>query len=157
MYAGHSSRGAALTRLVLSAFPFHAGLMAAGERLTAPVGLTSARWQVLSQACRADPPETVSGVARAMGLTRQAVQRLANELAAAGFLAFENNPQHKRAALLVPTDRGRSAFAAMLERQVPWVNALSADMDEGEIIRAAAVIERLTELFEARCGEGQAD
>lgn len=144
MYAGHSGGGALLTQLFLGSFPFHAALMAAGERLTAPVGLTAARWQVLSAVARAERPMTVAAIARQMGLTRQAVQRLAGELVAGGFAYFCDNPQHKRARLLSLTPQGRSAFADMVAAQVPWVNALASRMDLDQIRSAVAVLSQLT-------------
>ena len=43
----HTKAGAAFTALVLEVFRFNGRLLAAGDRLGEPLGLTSARWQVL--------------------------------------------------------------------------------------------------------------
>ena len=80
----HSSDGEILTGLVLEIFRLNGRLLTAGDRLIADVGLTSARWQVLGAIHYADEPQTVSWLARSMGLTRQAVQRIVNELEVAG-------------------------------------------------------------------------
>ena len=103
VYAGHTGAGAALTELVLETFRLYGALIAAGDRMTAPVGLTAARWQVLSSVAQAPYPAPVAHVAREMGLTRQSVQRLADQLVEAELLAFEANPHHKRAPLVVVT------------------------------------------------------
>lgn len=153
VYPGHSEAGAALTRLFLASFPFHGSLMAAGERLTKPLGLTSARWQVLSVVARAERPETVANIARIMGLTRQAVQRVANELAKAGLLGFEPNPHHKRAVLVVLTDSGRISFDEVRARQVPWVNMLAEGLDPSHILTATRLLQKLSKRFEEQVGE----
>lgn len=153
VYTGHSSKGAALTKLILASFPFHGALMAAGERLTALSGLTSARWQVLSVIARAERPETVANIARNMGLTRQAVQRVANDLAATGLVAFAPNPHHKRAVLVMLTATGQARFQEMSERQVPWANALADHLNKTDVDAAACVLGELAKLFEHRVGE----
>jgi DNA-binding MarR family transcriptional regulator len=153
VYSGHTGAGAQITQLILASFPFHGALMEAGERLTQPAGLTSARWQILSVLARADRPETVANLARIMGLTRQAVQRVANDLAAGGFVEFGPNPHHKRALLVSLTDKGLKAFQSVTSRQVPWANALAAEFDIAELDVAATVLCKLQKLLEAHVGE----
>jgi hypothetical protein len=43
----HRKVGSSFTALVLEIFRFHRRLLAAGDRLTKPLHLSSARWQVL--------------------------------------------------------------------------------------------------------------
>ena len=56
---------------------------------------------------------------------RQNVQRIINDLHKEGLVAFEANPHHRRAQLVVLTDKGRRAFEAAMNLQAPWVNSLS--------------------------------
>jgi len=142
-YSGHTPGGSAMTELILETFRLHGALLAAGDRLTSPAGLTSARWQVLSSVARATHPAPVAHVARDMGLTRQAVQRIADHLVADGLLSYRDNPHHKRAALVVITASGRTAFEAVTARQVPWVNALARGVAHDEIAAATDVLRRL--------------
>ncbi|MCB1885892.1 MAG: MarR family transcriptional regulator [Geminicoccaceae bacterium] len=153
MDATRTAEGAALTDLFLAAFPFQGALMAAGERLAGGVGLTAARWQVLSVVARAGRPETVANVARIMGLARQSVQRTANELEKAGLVAFGPNPHHRRASLVHLTDEGQGAFDAIDAAQVPWANALAEGLDGGDIAAAARLLRTLRGRLE---GEGPA-
>src|SRR5215831_3423233 len=81
----------AVTRLILQVFRLNGRLLAAGDRLVEDLGLTSARWQVLGAISVARTPQPVAHIARSMGLTRQAVQRTVNELAASGLLDFAPN------------------------------------------------------------------
>jgi DNA-binding MarR family transcriptional regulator len=60
-----------------------------------------------------------------LGANRQNVQRIVNDLLKEGLVAFETNPHHRRAQLVVLTDKGRLAFDAALRLQAPWINSLS--------------------------------
>ena len=139
-YPGHTPEGSAMTKLILESFHLHGVLFTAGDRLTRGIGLTSARWQVLSALARADRPEPVPYVARNMGRTRQSVQRVADELEEEGFLTFEHNPHHRRAPVLVLTEKGRKASQAVTKLQVPWVNALVKGIQQEKIEVALSVI-----------------
>jgi len=142
-YQGHTQEGTAMTQLILASFQLHGLLLAAGARLTHRVGLTSARWQVLSAVARSAEPKPVAWVARDMGLARQSVQRVANDLEATGLISFLSNPRHKRATLLVITDQGLQAFKAVTELQVPWVNGLAEGTKVREIETAVHVVQGL--------------
>jgi MarR family len=71
----------------------------------APLGLTSARWQILGAIVRAERPQPVAWIARDLGANRQNVQRVINNLHEAGLIDFEPNPHHRRAQLVVLTDK----------------------------------------------------
>src|SRR5687767_7130428 len=107
MATRRSAAGDELTELVLKIFRLNGRLLEAAEGMTAGTPLTAARWQVLGAVLRG--PLTVAGIARSMGLTRQAVQRLADALVDDGLCAYEDNPAHRRAKLVVPTEQGWAA------------------------------------------------
>lgn len=132
--------GKALTALILEIFRANGRLLAAGDDLVASLGLTSARWQVLGAIAYAERPEPVSWLARSMGLTRQGVQRLVNEMAEEGLVEFAPNRHHRRAHLVVLTARGRAVFDAASERQAPWVNALAKGIKAKNIATTIEVI-----------------
>ena len=117
--------GDALTGLVLDLFRLNSLLLTAGDRLVAPLKLTSARWQILGAIAYAERPEPVAWLARGLGANRQNVQRIINDLHSEGLVAFEANPHHRRAQLIVLTDKGRQTFEAAMRLQVPWVNGLA--------------------------------
>jgi DNA-binding MarR family transcriptional regulator len=117
--------GEALTSFLTDLFRLNNLLLTSGDRLVAPLGLTSARWQILGAVISAGRPQPVAWLARDLGGSRQNVQRIVNDLEREGFVAFETNPHHRRAQLVVLTDRGRRTFDAAMRLQVPWVNSLS--------------------------------
>ena len=145
----HSPGGAALTDLVLEVFRLNGRLLSAGDKLVAEAGLTSARWQVLGAIHYASEPQTVSWLARSMGLTRQAVQRIVNDLVGEGLIALKTNPAHQRAHLVTLTRNGHAAYALADRRQTPWINALSKGLDRGEIERALVLLSTIRSRLES--------
>jgi DNA-binding MarR family transcriptional regulator len=114
------------TEVVLEVFRLNGALLAAGNALCEGTGLTSARWQVLGALAIAGEPRTVAQIARAMGLTRQAVQRLVDELEAEGVVLRVDHPESRRARPVQLTPRGESLFAEMVRRQRPWAARIGA-------------------------------
>ena len=144
--AEHTPAGAQLEEIVLQTFPFHGRILEAAEQLARPAGLTAARWQVLGAVLH--EPLTVSGVARAMGLTRQSVQRLADLLVEQGLAEYRPNPAHRRAKLLVATPAGLDAVRAIHEPVVAWAATVTAGIDAVELRAMLDTMRRLTAAIE---------
>jgi DNA-binding MarR family transcriptional regulator len=147
-----------LTDLIIEVFRLNGRLVVAGDALVGDLGLTSARWQVLGALAMAPAPLPVAHIGRNMGLSRQNVQRLVDELAAKDIVRFEDNPHHRRAKLVVMTERGVALYAAASARQAPWAEALGAGLAEAEIAAALAVLRRLRQRLDAtRLERGTSD
>ena len=145
-----TSGGAALSGVMLDFFRLNSLILTAGDRLVAPLGLTSARWQVLGAIVAAERPEPVAWLARNLGANRQNVQRIVNDLEGDGLLAFEANPHHRRAQLVVLTDKGRRAFEAAMRLQVPWINGLSDGLAVKDIEAVGRVVAALRQKLEGQ-------
>jgi DNA-binding MarR family transcriptional regulator len=137
-----------LTNSILDLFRLNSLLSTAGDRLVARLGLTSARWQVLGAVVAAERPQPVAWLARDLGANRQNVQRIVNDLHGEGLVAFEVNPHHRRAQLIVLTDRGRQTFEAAMRLQVPWINSLSDGLSVKDIETTHLVITVLRKKLE---------
>jgi DNA-binding MarR family transcriptional regulator len=145
--------GEALTALILDVFRLNGRLLLAGDRLVGGLGLTSARWQVLGAIAYAKQPGPVAWIARSMGLNRQGVQRIVNELEKDGIVAFAPNPNHRRANLVVLTERGKAIYEAASNLQAPWVNRLSDGLNLKGIAIATEVVGELRERLERELGD----
>jgi len=152
--ARHTPAGDALTGFILDLFRANGLLLTAGDRLVAPLGLTSARWQILGAIASAERPEPVAWLARNLGANRQNVQRIVNDLARDGLVAFETNPHHRRAQLIVLTAKGKQVYDAALRLQAPWVNGLADGLSLKEIEAAHRVVGALRSRLE---GDGEAE
>jgi DNA-binding MarR family transcriptional regulator len=140
--------GEVLTGFILDLFRANGLLLTAGDRLVASLGLTSARWQILGAIVDAERPEPVAWLARNLGANRQNVQRIVNDLERDGLVAFETNPHHRRAQLVVLTDKGRQVSDAAGRLQVPWVNGLADGLSVKEIETTHRVISVLRNRLE---------
>ena len=144
--ADRTAAAQALTDLILAVFRANNQVQTWGDRLVADLGLTSARWQVLGAIVAAGRPQPVAWLARDLGGNRQNVQRIVNDLAQEGLVTFAPNPHHKRAQLVVLTDKGAAAAASALGLYDPQVNALAKGLSPGEI----AAANRLLAVLKAR-------
>ena len=114
----------------------------------ARLGLTSARWTILGAIVEANRPQPVAWLARDLGAHRQNVQRIINELHKEGLVSFEANPHHRRAQLVVLTDKGRRAFAAAMELQAPWINDLSDGLSVKDLQTVHRIVTALAKKLE---------
>jgi DNA-binding MarR family transcriptional regulator len=79
-----------------------------------------------------------------MGLTRQAVQRLVDDMAGDGLVEFAENPGNTRSMHLLLTTAGKATYHNALEREWQWINAIAADLNTEQITCAIALLERIT-------------
>lgn len=133
----------AVTELILHIFRLNGALLAAGDRVVGELGLTSARWQLLGGIADQEEPLSVAQLARKMGVTRQGVQRIANELEAEGIVGFRANPRHKRAQLIELTIRGCELFEHSMELQRPWAAALGQGLTTSRVNEVCRTLEAL--------------
>ena len=139
-----------MTDVVLDLFRLNNQLLAAGDRLVAALGLTSARWQILGAIVASDHPQPVAWLARDLGAHRQNVQRIVNDLAKEGLVAFEINPHHRKAQLVILTKKGRRIFDAAMRLQAPWSDRLAEGLLVKDIETAHRVMLALRENLGAR-------
>ncbi|WP_333756290.1 MarR family winged helix-turn-helix transcriptional regulator [Streptomyces sp. IBSBF 3352] len=135
-----------LSRSALGVFRLNGQFLAVAEELARPAGLTASWWQVLGAVLR--EPLPVAGVARAMGITRQSVQRVADLLVDKGLAEYRPNPAHRRAKLLAPTEAGRAAVARIDPGHAAFADRLAEAMGEEELTEAVRVLERLSDVLE---------
>lgn len=150
----HTPSGKALSDLVLELFRLNNRLLAAGDRLVAGIGLTSARWKMLGTITAAERPQPVAWLARDMGANRQNVQRIVNDLVAEGLVELRPNPHHRRAPLVMLTAAGKQAFDDAMRLQVPWINELSDGLPVVDIETTFRVIATVCGKLEGNEGLG---
>ncbi|KUN94115.1 MarR family winged helix-turn-helix transcriptional regulator [Streptomyces caeruleatus] len=135
-----------LSRSALGVFRLNGQFLAVAEELARPVGLTAAWWQVLGAVL--GEPLPVSGIARAMGITRQSVQRIADLLVDKGLAEYRPNPAHRRAKLLAPTEQGRAAVSRIDPGHAALADRLAESVGEAELAEAVRVLERLSKALD---------
>jgi DNA-binding MarR family transcriptional regulator len=134
-----------LTESILLVFRVNGQLLDAGDDLVAPLGLTSARWQVLGAVALAGHPLTAPRIAAVMGMTRQGAQKQLNVLAAGALVEALPNASNKRSPMYALTKKGRAAYAAADRVQAKWANDLAKNMSPGELESARHLLAELNE------------
>jgi len=127
-------------------------------RLVRPMTLTSARvverslqdrgltvgMRAVLEVVSETGPRTVPGIARALDVSRQATQRLVNELLEGGHVSATTNPAHRRSQLIGMTPQGTSAFESIRRQETEMLAALAPEISGPaldtalEVMRAVA-------------------
>jgi DNA-binding MarR family transcriptional regulator len=113
-----------LPLLIADVYELAGRLRRSGDVLARELGQSQARWQVLSAI--SDGDHTIPHVADRLGITRQSVQRIADELAGSNLATFVPNPHHRRSPFLRPTARGRDVLQRLTERNRERAGTLGA-------------------------------
>lgn len=140
----------ALADLIKAILRMSAHAHRVGSSRIEDLGLTNARWLMLEEISAALLPLTVSETARRLGLSRQAVQRLADEMAAEGLLRFVENPPDRRAKVVVLTEPGQEVRLKASDRVLELNTAVAEGLSPQELRAAATLIETVTERMRER-------
>lgn len=117
---------------------------AATDALHAPLGLSSCMRGMLL-ALERNGATTVSKLAAMRAVSRQFMQRVADDLLAGGWVEATPNPAHKRSPLMILTPRGQQALAAMRVAETPHLARLALGLDTADVEAAARVLRQLVE------------
>jgi DNA-binding MarR family transcriptional regulator len=135
-----------LSATALTASRLNGQFLEVAEGLARPVGLTAAWWQVLGAI--AHDPLPVADIARAMGMTRQGVQRIADLLVEKGLAEYRPNPAHRRAKLLRLTPDGRAAIGQIAPGHQDLADRLVAELGPAATRESLEALQRLSAALE---------
>ena len=144
----HSPKRMLFLDLVLSLFRLNGLLIAEGDDMTEALGLTSARWKVIGVIALSNSGLTVPGIARVLGQSRQAVQRITDVMVTDGLLSYQSNPKHKRSVLVVLTEEGKTAYKDLRDVQDPWAIDNTEDIPIEELDAGLRLMRRLIQKFD---------
>lgn len=94
-------------------------------------------------------PLPVAGIARAMGITRQSVQGIADLLVSDGLAEYLPNPAHRRAKLLRPTEQGYAAVGRIDPAHAELAKRLAEELGRDQFKHTLETLTRLTAALEA--------
>lgn len=144
----HSPKRMLFLDLVLSLFRLNGLLISEGDDMTEALGLTSARWKVIGVIALSSSGLTVPGIARVLGQSRQAVQRITDVMVTDGLLSYQTNPKHKRSVLVVLTEEGKTAYQALRDVQDPWAIRNTEDIPIEDLDAGLRLVHRLIQKFD---------
>ena len=134
----------AITDVALAVFRLNGVLLQWGDRRVAPLGLTSARWQMLGALALAGSPLAAPQVGRAMGVTRQGALKQLGVLEQLRLVQLQPNPAHRRSPLYALTAEGRTRYQqadALWRAQVAGLAALISAADADAAARVLQAME----------------
>jgi DNA-binding MarR family transcriptional regulator len=140
-------KGRIFSDILGEVFRLRARLLESAEDIAALAGLTSARWQILGAVEHSAAP--VAQVARNLGLTRQTVQETCDAMERDGLIEFNDNPDHKRARLIVPTPRARKALDYLRPRQTQFAGLMGGRHSLDELQTTLVVLKKTRTTLEA--------
>lgn len=136
--------GEALLDLLLEISQTFFRFREAGKRFGAVTPWGGGLWGMM-RTLALQGPMTVPQIARMRPVSRQRIQRLADDMAAEGLIEFIDNPAHKRSKLLRLTAKGEEAHAALTAQVESLAVALSKDLAEEDLRAAAATLSQVKE------------
>jgi DNA-binding MarR family transcriptional regulator len=146
-----ADKGAAIADLMLEVAQFFFRLRAMGQRAGLITSWGGGAFGFMRSLAMTGPL-TVPQIARMRPTSRQRMQRLADELAAEGLVAFIDNPRHRRSRLVRLTRKGEARYRAMSARLLAIASTMGEGSSEADIRKAAGIVRQLGE--EAR-GRGE--
>jgi len=146
----HSPKRVVFLDLVLSLFRLNGLMIAEGDRMTRNLGLTSARWRVIGAVALSRSGLTVPGIARVLGQSRQAVQRITDAMVTDGLLIYVPNPKHKKSRLVHLTEEGKRCYNKLREVQDPWALTATDDIALDDLEASLYVVRRLIKRFDKK-------
>ena len=123
-----------LPLLIADVYELAGALRRAGDHLAGEFGASQARWQLLSVVSEGD--WTVPEAARRLGVSRQAVQRVADLLAGDGLVCYEDNPAHRRSPHVRITSDGLETSRTITARSDEQSPELVGHLHSSEIAEA---------------------
>lgn len=115
----------------------------------ATIDLSELEGVVLAAVAGAAHPPTVPQIGRSLGHPRQVIQRTADALVARGLVAQADNPDHKRARLLVATEAGAALKRVADEEGLLIAGAMTAGLDAALIMDTVQGLRTVREAIEA--------
>jgi DNA-binding MarR family transcriptional regulator len=117
-------------------------LLREGGKQIGTIRSSGSCWGMLNS-LKQEGPQTVPQIARSRPVSRQGIQKLANEMIEEGSIELIDNPAHKKSKLLRITAKGEALFQDLTERNAQAAELLAQDMDAVELEIAVKVMRQL--------------
>jgi DNA-binding MarR family transcriptional regulator len=145
--------GEAMQGLMLETIAAFFLLRAVGKRIGAVTAADGGYWGML-RSLKLEGAQTVPQIARSRPVSRQHIQKLANEMITDGVIELINNPAHQRSKLLQLTAKGEAVFQEISDRIAQEAEVLAEEMEPAELQVSLKVLRQLTAKLKQVMGNG---
>ena len=135
-------QGQDLEALVLEVLGAFFDLRAVGQQQGLVNESGAGTWGLL-RLLKEEGPMTVPEVARMRSVSRQYIQKLANELIGDGLIEMVDNPAHKRSKRMRLTGAGERRFQTLSRKMRKFLVSLDTAFEAGEVEAATQTIAKL--------------
>ena len=139
-----NSRGEAIADLILDVAQFFFRIRAFGQKAGFMTSWGAGAFGFLRSLALLGPL-TVPEIARMRPTSRQRMQRLADELAAQGLVAFVDNPRHRRSKLVRLTRKGNRHYRRLNLQLLAIASGMGAELMETDIRKSIEIVRRLSD------------
>ncbi len=146
--------GAALMNVMFEAMGVYFRLRDAGKHSGHVTPGGAGIWGFL-HSLALDGPQTVPQLARIRPVSRQHIQKIANEAEAEGLIEFIDNPAHKRSRLIQLTERGRALHKQLTDNLAGMAVEMAKDMASEIDVRELETAARVLNLLRSRLAGAQ--
>lgn len=133
-----------MSSLIGDVYEAAGALQMSGAAIAAAERVTLSQWHLMDAI--EDSSTTVARAARRIGQSRQAIQKVANEMVAAGLLEFRPNPDHKTSPLIFLTDDGLSVQKRLWARATESHEARFGPLSRRDLDITRATLRQITQL-----------
>jgi DNA-binding MarR family transcriptional regulator len=137
-----AAAGQALHDLFREIFALHAALTSIIDEVHKQSGLNPAQHRILGVLSRT-APATVPDIAIRLGVSRQFVQKVCNDLSSSGLIGFTDNPRHKRSKWVELTKPGRTAYEKARREENRIIAEALPEIEKEESIQARRLLEKI--------------
>lgn len=141
----------AFSLLVADVFDAAGVMRRYGEQVAASAGQTQARWQLMSVVSSGD--WTVPMAAERLGTSRQAVQRIANELVGERLATFAENPRHRHSPFLHLSRKGAHLLDVITAQATRRHKTLAEDLRGIDLVGLRSTLRHVTSVVKAQADE----
>jgi DNA-binding MarR family transcriptional regulator len=139
-----AAKGEAIAGLMLEVAQFFFRIRAVGQKNELITGWGGGAFGFMRSLALLGPL-TVPQIARMRPTSRQRMQRLADELAAEGFVEFIDNPKHLSSKLVRLTRKGDARYRELSARFLAIASTMGADLTEADVRKATAILRQLSD------------
>ena len=144
-----AAKGEAIAELMLEVVQFFFRIRAVGQRTGLITGWGGGAFGFM-RSLALFGPLTVPQIARMRPTSRQRMQRLADELSAAGLVKFIDNPKHRRSKLVQLTRKGNERYRELNARFLVIASTMGGALGEGDIRKTTEIVRQLSDDVKAR-------
>lgn len=134
--------GKALHDLFREVFELRNALSTIMDKVHEQAGLSTSQHRIM-RALNHIGPATVPDMAALLGVSRQFVQTVCNDLLSQGFLVFTDNPRHKRSKLASLTEPGRLAFQQARQKEDKIIEQVLPGIEPDKVKEACELLKSI--------------